>query len=191
MSHLHRVEGSNGHSCALRLLLQSFTSPLCSGFSLGCGSLLGLFTSLLSGLSLGFFLLLNLFSTSSSSLLPCNLPSLGGLSFLLSSFFSLFLESSSLLSLGSFDLSLLSSGCKSSLSQLIGFASCSSLLLCDKSCSFLSSSCFLGCNLSLTTLLGGSGSSSCSSTCLGSSSSCCHVLSVPSPEHQSSSGSGS
>ena len=66
-----------------------------------------------------------------------------------------------------------------------------SLPLCNKSCSFLGSSLFLGCNLSLTASMSGSSSGGCSSTCLGSSSSCSHILSVPSPEHQSSSGSSS
>ena len=188
VSHLHRVEGSHGHSVALRLLLHSSSSPLCSGSSLGCGSPLGFFTSLLGSLSLGLFLLLNLLSTGSSSLLSGNFPSLSSLSLSLSSFFSLFLKSSSLLSLGNHLLSLPGSGCESSLSQNFSFVCCGSLPLCNNSCSFLGGSCFLGSNLSCTTLSSSSFSGGCSSTCLCSGSSCCHVLSVPSPEHQSSSG---
>ena len=189
VSHLHRVEGSHGHSVALRLLLHSSSSPPCSGSSLSCGPPLGFFTSLLGSLSLGLLLLLNLFSTGSSSLLSGNFPSLSSLSLSLSSFFSLLLKSSSPLSLGNHNSSLFGSGCESFLSQHFSFVCCGSLPLCNKSCSFLGGSCFLGSDLSCTTLSSSSSSGGCSSTCLCSGSSCCHVLSVPSPEHQSSSGS--
>ena len=183
VSHLHRIEGRHGATIALRLSPQCFSSPLCSSLSPGCSPPLGLFTFLLGSLSLGFLRFLKLFSTGSSGLLPGSFPSLSGFSLLLLSFFSLFLESSSLLSLGGFELSLLSSGCESSLSHHFSFMSCGSLPLCNKSCSLLGSSLFLGCDLSLTTSMSGSSSGGCSSTCLSSSSSCCHILSVPPPEH--------
>lgn len=56
-------------------------------------------------------------------------------------------------------------------------------------CLSLCGSCSLGGELLSATDCSGSGSGGCSSTCLGSGSPCCHVLSVPSPEHQSSFGS--
>ena len=191
MSHLHRVEGSHGHIAAVRLLLPQSASPLSSGLSLGFGPFLGLFTPLLGSLPLGFLLLLKLCGTGSSGLLLGNLSSLSGRFTLLSSFSSLLLQSKSPPSLGSCDLSLLSSGCETLLSELIGFFSCGPLLSCNHGCSLPSSSCFLSGDLLSATNRSGSGSGSCSSTCLSSGSPCSHVLSVPSPEHQSSSGSSS